>query len=228
LSSGLIKRAARTFSARARSRRAALFHEEIRPRPGERILDLGSEDGAHIAAVLGNGGYEVSIADIDADAVARGQAKYGFTPVVIGEDGRLPFPDGHFDVVFCSSVIEHATVDKAELRRFGSSRAFREAAFTRQRQLAEEIRRIGKRYFVQTPYRYFPIESHTWFPAIVVVLPRRLQFRFIDALNRFWPKKTAPDFHLLTRREMAELFPDAEILFERSAGLPKSLIAVRR
>jgi hypothetical protein len=46
-------------------------------------------------------------------------------------------------------------------------------------------------------------------------------------MNRFWPKKTDPDFHLLTPADMRLLFPDAEICYERSFGLLKSLIAVR-
>jgi hypothetical protein len=81
---------------------------------------------------------------------------------------------------------------------------------------------------VQTSYRYFPIGSHSCFPAFIVSLPRTLQIRLIEALNRVWPKKTSPDFHLLTRAQMEELFPDATIVFERSLGLPKSMIAVRR
>jgi hypothetical protein len=205
-----------------------MFRTMIDLQPGSSVLDVGSEDGSHIAAVLDDASdLRVSIADIDGDVVRRGQERFGFTPVTLGEDGILPFPDGHFDVVFCSSTIEHATVDKDRLRGFRSTREFRDAALARQAQLATEIRRVGKQYFVQTPYRYFPIESHTWFPAVIVLMPRWLQIRWIDLLNRFWVKKTQPDFHLLTKREMQSLFPDALVVFERLAGLPKSLIAVR-
>ena len=31
---------------------------------------------------------------------------------MLDESGRLPFPDDHFDIIFCSSTIEHVTVDK--------------------------------------------------------------------------------------------------------------------
>jgi hypothetical protein len=222
----LIRRTAAAYSARQRERRRAVFLARLRPRRTDRILDLGSEDGSHIAHILGPG-YDVSIADIDPDALEQGRRRYGFTPVVIPEDGTLPFADGSFDIVFCSSVLEHATVDKAELVRYRSTREFKRAAWLRQQRLANEIRRIGSRYYVQTPYRYFPVESHTWLPVVVVLLPRALQIRLIERFNRFWPKKTLPDFHLLTRREMRRLFPDAEIICERSFGLIKSLAAVR-
>jgi Methyltransferase domain len=223
----LVQWSAHQYSARARRRRSAMFHALMQPAPGDRILDVGSEDGSHIAQVVGTG-FDVHIADIDPEALERGRKRYGFAPVLIGEDARLPFDDRAYDIVFCSSVIEHVTVDKAAVRSFSSKRPFERAALDRQRRFAREIRRVGKGYFVQTPYRYFPIESHTWFPAFIVFLPRTLQVRLIEALNRVWPKKTSPDFPLLTRAQMAELFPDATIVFERSLGLPKSMIAVRR
>ena len=222
----LITTAGHAYSARQRRRRGAIFLERLRPARADRILDLGSEDGSHIASILGRG-YDVSIADIDQAAVESGQRKFGFKPVVVPEDGALPFTDGHFDIVFCSSVIEHATVDKKDLRQYRSTTEFRRAAWARQKRLAQEIRRIGRRYYVQTPYRYFPIESHTWLPAVIVLVPRWLQIRLIDHMNRFWPKKTDPDFHLLTPRDMRILFPDAEVRYERSFGLLKSMIAVR-
>ncbi len=37
---------------------------------------------------------------------------------------------------------------------------------------AHEIRRVGERYFVQTPNRYFPIEPHYQMP-FVHSFPRR-------------------------------------------------------
>ena len=199
----------------------------MQPAPGDRILDLGSEDGSHVAQVVGTG-FDVHIADIDAEALEHGRERYGFTAVQIGEDARLPFDDRAYDIVFCSSVIEHVTVDKAALHSFSSKRAFEGAAFERQRHFArgDTARREGILRADALPL--LPqSESHTWLTAFIVFLPRPLQIRLIEALNQVWPKKTSPDFHLLTRAQMAQLFPDATIVFERSLGLPKSLIAVR-
>src|SRR5690348_17755205 len=104
-------------SARARQRRAALFRDAF-PLSGEtRILDLGSESGANIHSVLA--GTPVAprntfIADIDRKLIERGAQQFGFQPVLVVENGKLPFPDGYFDIVYCSSVIEHVTLPKNE------------------------------------------------------------------------------------------------------------------
>lgn len=222
----MLKRIARAYGQRSRARRGRLFHEYLHPIASDRILDLGSEDGSHIASIVGVRDH-VFIADISAEALERGRRRFGFETVLLDEDGRLPFPDSYFDVVFCSSVIEHVTVDKSDAARLRGGREFAAASLGRQKRFATEIRRVGRRYFVQTPNRWFPIESHTWLPG-VGLLPRRIQVPLIGLLNRFWVKKTAPDWHLLTKREMHELFPDAEVVGERSLGLTKSLIAVRR
>jgi SAM-dependent methyltransferase len=224
----LILRAARWFSRRSRAARAALFRRQFRLDQDTRILDLGSENGAAISAVLAGTAVlpaNVYIADIDRRAVARGSQEFGYRPVVIGEDAPLPFPDGFFDIVHCSSVIEHVTVPKCFVWTLQSGARFRAASRRRQQAFAAEIQRVGRRYFVQTPNRHFPIESHTWLP-LVGWLPRRLLIPFLRLSNRFWVKKASPDFYLLDRREFAGLFRGARIVEERAFGLTKSLIAV--
>jgi SAM-dependent methyltransferase len=214
-------------SSRARARRAQMFNELMAPEHGDRILDLGSEDGRHIAAIVPFR-ENVCIADIQPEALEHGRREYGFDTALISENGDLPFADDHFDIVFCSSALEHATIDKGELRSVTSRREFERRALERQRHLAREIDRISRAYFVQTPYRYFPVESHTWLPGLVVFLPRRALLRLLQATNRWWIKSTEPDWHLLSRRAMRGLFPQAEVVVERFAGVPKSLIAVKR
>src|SRR3954453_6629317 len=150
----------------ARRRRADLFRRTITTPPGARVLDLGSEDGSHIHSVV-PAGTDVYIADIDAELVHEGARRYGYHPVVLEPDQPLPFPDGYFDIVFCSSVIEHVTgFDKAACWNVRDTETFRRTAKASQQAFAAEIRRVGNQYFVQTPNRWFPIEAHTWLPAI--------------------------------------------------------------
>lgn len=194
-----------------------------------KILDLGSESGAHIHMVLQGtpvNPANVYIADIDPALIAQGNRRYGYVPVLISEAGRLPFDDGFFDIVYCSSVIEHVTVPKGEIWSLTSGKEFRRRALLRQKIFADEVRRLGKQYFVQTPYKHFPIESHTWLP-LAAWLPRRLLLPLLRVTNRFWPKKTQPDWYLLNRRELAGLFEDATIVEETSLGLTKSIMAVK-
>jgi hypothetical protein len=123
--------------------------------------------------------------------------------------------DGAFDVVFSNSVIEHV------------------GAYTDQKRMAEEVRRVGKRYFVQTPNRRFPIEPHFLFPYFQY-LPVPARAWMLSSFNVGWyrriPDKAAArreveSIQLLTRSRFAELFPDATIYEEKFLGLAKSFVA---
>src|SRR5690606_41323531 len=98
--------------------------------------------------------------------------------------------------------------------------------FRSQQDFAREIARLGKGYFVQTPCKSFPFESHSWLPFVAYV-PRPALIPLLSASNRVWIKKTTPDWHLLSESEMRRLFPDATIVKERLGGFTKSLMAIR-
>jgi hypothetical protein len=212
-------------SEAARARRGRLLQRELSPRRDWTVLDLGSSDGRHVHTVLPESAHVV-LADVDAKAGSRGAAEYGYEFVALPQSGRLPFGDGEFDLVFCSSVIEHVTGPKDSVVGLPDGRAFAYLAALHQQLFADEIRRVSKAYFVQTPYRYFPVDSHTWLPAPIALLPRRVLFVLLRVSNSRWIKSTAPDWHLLSHRRMAQLFPDARIVTERFLGIPKSLVAI--
>jgi len=118
------------------------------------------------------------------------------------------------------------TVPKNQIWTLRSGSRFAQLATKRQQQLACEIARVGRQYFVQTPNKNFPIESHSWLP-FVAWLPRRLLVPLLKVSNRFWIKQTSPDFHLLQPEDFETLFPDARIERECLLGLTKSMIAIR-
>jgi len=137
-------------------------------------------------------------------------------------DGRaLPFGDRSFDIVFSNSVIEH--VGDAQ----------------RQRQFANEIARVGRAYWVQTPNRWFPIEPHLLTPFLHF-LPASWQ-RSIARKFTVWALIERPsqdrweyyiehylrDIRLLDAADLRSMFPDAQIVRERLFGLTKSLLAVQ-
>lgn len=225
----MINRLFKAFSKKAREKRAALFRALFVLDEHTKILDLGSESGANIHAVLrgtrvrpGN----VYIADIQPKLLEEGKARYGFVPVLVNEAGPLPFPDGFFDIVFCSSVIEHVTLPKKDVWQEYSGRRFRSASRTRQKEFATEIRRLGRQFFVQTPYRHFPIEPHSWLP-FVAWLPRWLLIPVLRLSHVIWVTRPCPDWYLMNRRELAELFAEARILDEKYWGLTKSIMAIK-
>lgn len=111
--------------------RARVFREAFEIMARTRVVDIGSEDGSSIAAVLQGAGVKpknVYIADIDPELVQRGHDSYGSTPVAIPGSGRLPFEDGYFDIVYCSLVIEHIAVPKVQVWSVVSEKQFCEAA----------------------------------------------------------------------------------------------------
>ena len=137
--------------------------------------------------------------------------------VVFASGLALPFRDRSFDVCYSNSVIEHV----------GDARA--------RADFAREVRRVAKRYWVQTPNRRFPLETH-----FVCLFLHWLPFHMTRRLVRhfsIWGWLTKPSqvdvdralrtLTLLDEREMRELFPDATIIKERFLGMVKSLIAVR-
>jgi SAM-dependent methyltransferase len=216
------------FSAQARKKRAGLFRHYFSIDENTKILDLGSENGTNIFNVLQNTNYNsknVYIADIDVKAINEGKSKYGFNAVLIDETEKLPFPDKFFDIVYCSSVIEHVTVIKSDVWSWKIGKKFREAAWKRQKTFAEEIVRLGKQYFVQTPCKTFPVESHTWLP-LVGYLPREVFLPILKLSNRYWVKGAEPDFNLLGKEDMKHLFPEANIVCEKKYGLTKSVMAI--
>lgn len=225
----ILKNAFESFSAASRAERTRVFQESFFFDEFTKLLDLGSEDGSNIAEVIKGMNLRpenVSIADIDSDAIDRGSKVHGFTPILLKDEGKLPFSDRYFDVVFCSSVIEHVTVPKSEIWTIRSSKRFRERSIESQRDFAKEIERIGRQYFVQTPNRAFPLESHTWLP-LVGTMPREIFVPLMSVTNRFWPKKSIPDFNLLDTSEMQKLFPEAKIVIERKYGFTKSIMAIK-
>jgi SAM-dependent methyltransferase len=223
----MIQTLAKEFSTRSRKNRGRLFIRYMEPTSRDKILDLGSGTGSHLSSIIPFR-ENIYIADINQYQLVYGEEKYGYKPVQIDESGRLPFSNQFFDIVFCSSVIEHVTAPKREVHKYKTHDTFYNDSIQSQQVFANEIQRVGKRYFVQTPSKYFLIESHTWMPVLIVLLPRIWQIKLIDFLNLWWPKKTTPDWNLLTTYDMQRLFPNAEIVHEKLLGVTKSIMAIKR
>ncbi|HWB49564.1 MAG TPA: class I SAM-dependent methyltransferase [Stellaceae bacterium] len=222
-----IRRAAVKLSVDCRQRRGQLFIERLHPAADDQILDLGGGRGGYMAQTLPFRG-NVTIADLDAGNLRTAAQNYGFKTLQLDGSEKFPVADGRYDVVFCSSVIEHVTGPKEIVYDLARADQFASSAKAAQANFATEVRRIAKRYFVQTPYKYFPLEQHSFLPFFVVLLPRRWHMRLSRFLGAHgWFKPAQPDFRLLTIKEMRRLFPDAEIVLERYCGFVKSIVAIK-
>lgn len=122
---------------------------------------------------------------------------------------------GSYDVVFSNSLLEHV-----------GGHAQRAA-------LAREVHALAPRFWVQTPYRYFPVEPHWLFPGLQflpMAARARLAARWPLAHSRpESPQEAMSEVQwteLVGVAELRSYFPTARIHHERVAGLTKSLVAV--
>ena len=72
----------------------------------------------------------------------------------------------------------------------------------RQEAFVREALRVGRRVFVTTPNRWFPVEVHTRLP-LVHWLPEQLAGPAYDLARKPWAKEN----HLLGSSELRSLFP---------------------
>lgn len=222
-----LRAAAASIRNRSHERRADLFIELMRPRPGQTLLDLGGGDGSLAARIASRVDVRVTVADME-DTRLLARERYGFAEVQLLETGPLPLDDRSFDLVLCNSVIEHVTLPRAECARPGvAEREWRERSAAARKTFADEIRRVGRGWFVQTPHRAFPIDAHTWLP-LTNFLSHEAARKLVRVTDRVWVKKCGvADWHLLGTDDVRRLFPESALYIERIAGIPKSLIAFR-
>ena len=118
------------------------------------------------------------------------------------------------------------TVKRHELASV-SSHDFKVRGDDHQCRFAAEIERVSKQYFVQTPYLYFPVESHSWIPGMQFGSQRTRRLVSLW-FKKYWIKQWTADFYLYDWRRFRSHFGKASFFFaERILGITKSLIAVR-
>ena len=100
---------------------------------------------------------------------------------------------------------------------------------------AEAVHKLSGLHWVQTPYRYFPIEPHWLFPGLQfmpLALRARLAYRWPLVHTRAGSRNEAlaasMEVELVSRSEMGFYFPCSAIHAERVLGLAKSLVAIKK
>lgn len=207
-----------SVGARQRSQRWQLF-DEIFPGVGQMsVIDLGGTVESWLRAPVrpaavtvvnlfepGEAGGNDWLRPITGDACNARESLHGA--------GHEPT---EFDLVFSNSLLEHV-----------GGHAQRIA-------MAREVAALAPRHWIQTPYRYFPIEPHWLFPGLQF-LPMGLRSKIAAK----WPLAHSSPAdaeaamsevqwtELIGRSELASYFPDSVILAEKIAGLTKSIIAVK-
>lgn len=204
-----------TLVTRMRRQRFAVLQRMLDELPGTiSVLDIGGTPGYWHMMTSGTPlSDRLRLTIVNPEPEPSSQANV----TVLAGDGRsLPqFADKQFDVVFSNSTIEHV------------------GTFEDQRRMAAEMRRLGHRYYLQTPNRYFPIEPHFLFPYFQL-LPVSLRIWLVSHFSLGWypvirdPERARHEvtvIRLMTKDEVRALFPEATVFEEKFYGLVKSFVA---
>jgi len=124
------------------------------------------------------------------------------------------YSDKEFDVVHSNSLIEHLST------------------FDEQKKLADEIQRIGRHYFIQTPNYYFPVEPHFLYPFFQFFSLKK-KTELIQKKDLGWYMKQenmddaealAASIRLMKKSELKNIFKNPKIYSEKYFLFTKSFI----
>ncbi len=186
--------------------RASIYYRERRLRAFIRVMNLKEN-----ASILDVGGqpyfwqnFPIPVKVTCLNLYSEGGENQDNVISETYDGGDFPFEDQSFDVVHSNSVIEHV------------------GDYSAQKRFANEIMRVGQRYWVQTPNYYLPFEPHAQFPCFQY-LPPNLKL----AVGKRWKKAAYPyadllSIQLLTRTQLLDLFPGGKIWEEKVLFLAKS------
>lgn len=193
-------------------KRQQMFYRLMKPLDRERILDVGGDHW--FWSVARECKLQVTCLNRYIPQETYDTKRFSY---VQGDGRQLPYSNKEYDIVFSNSTIEHV------------------GTFDNQQKFASEIRRAGKRYWVQTPNKWFFMEPHLITP-LIHYLPKRLQEKLIRHFT-VWGLVTKPSkeqitnflasIRLLTRKDMKRLFPDGSLYEERFLFFVKSFVAYK-
>lgn len=195
-----------SWSRKLRNRRFETFLRTLQVGSKDQILDVGGAESTWL-----NTGMEERVTLLN---IAFFEKSGKFHYLVCDACDMHMLASNSFDVIYSNSVIEHVGPTKHD-------------AFAR------EVRRVGQRYWIQTPYKHFPIEPHFLFP-LFQYLPLSVK-RFIGLRWKYSHLKANGEdildelnrLQLLSKGDMRKLFPDSCLIEEKVLGVTKSLIAYR-
>jgi len=201
-----------SLGARRRARRAKWLTDTFPDLDQMSVIDLGGRvETWRRAEVRPKHVHVVNLED------QSGEVE-DWAEVDFGDACALPdkIASRHYDLAFSNSVIEHVGGHERRLR------------------FAETIRNIADNYWVQTPYRYFPIEPHFVAPGMQympLAVRQRYAHRWPLSHTKPTDREDALDtmlwVELIDKTQMRHYFPDSRIRSERLLGLTKSMIAIR-
>jgi ubiquinone/menaquinone biosynthesis C-methylase UbiE len=202
------------FSKISRKRKLEVFFELVKNTQTIKVLDVGGEIGntSLLFDLLPNK-KNISVINISEEDIRAISKAYPEVDARVGDACKLPWPDNYFDIVYSNAVIEHV------------------GDFEKQKKMASEVMRVGKKWFVTTPNRWYPFEFHmrlpfvTWLPFHGYLKAGSL-ICFNHVKRRYVFFQKIEHLRLMTANELRMCFPDSRIIEQRVTFLPETLIAI--
>lgn len=201
-----------SLSTQFRKKRFEFFLSLINqlPRPLH-ILDIGGTEDYWNMMEFNDPQVHITLLNLNTQPVSDPQR---FTSIAGNATQLTGFADQSVDLVYSNSVIEHLFTLEA------------------QQKMADEIKRVGKSYFIQTPYRYFPIEPHWVFPffqflprSVRITLTRKFSLGHIPRINDpLLAARQVDEVRLMTIPELKKIFPGGLLYKEFFMGMVKSVV----
>jgi ubiquinone/menaquinone biosynthesis C-methylase UbiE len=190
-------------ATRVRARMFDAFLREFTPLPSETILDVGvTSDQSYASSNYLEAlyPYKDRITAVGIDDATFLEKLYPGLTFRYADALALPFPDGSFDLVHSSAVLEHV------------------GSFQNQTKMIEECLRVARRGIcVTTPNRWFPIEFHTQLP-LIHWLPKHLCRAIFRKIGyKFFAEES--NLNLMTQAELRQIitrFPGYQFHFAQS------------
>ena len=172
------------------------------------LLDIGGKINFwENRGLAGNNDYKITVLNIEKE-----KSNYSNINCLIGDATNLnQYKNKSFDIVHSNSVIEHLY------------------NFNNQKKMASEIIRVGKKFIIQTPNKYFFIEPHYLLPFFQF-LPSSIKFFILTQTkmsrlkrwNKDFAKQYIKEIRLMSFKELKTLFPNCNVYYEKFLGMNKS------
>lgn len=202
-----------SLGQRSRSRRWKVFTDRFPDLQNMTVIDLGGTAEYWLRAPIRPKHVHLLNLEEAPTTDLPSWMRHDIADATIIPDGLAPGP---YDLVYSNSVIEHV------------------GGHERREAFARNVAALAPNHWIQTPYRYFPVEPH-WVCPFMQYLPLAARAR----LGMHWPLvhtrhestevaiAAQLQVELLDITGMRYYFPDSTMVYDRMAGLVKSVVAVR-
>ena len=202
----------------SRQRKLELFNKIMKPDGQMNVLDVGAEinpSGSRGLQMIDFYLWKENITAVNLNPQHIESIKQHYPEInaIVADACKLPWPDKHFDIVYSNAVIEHL------------------GDFEKQKEMAAEIMRVGKRWFVTTPNRWYPFEFHlrlpfvTWLPGTAYLKIGKI-ISYNHVRKKYMFRVNLDGLRLMTARELKLCFPCSTIVKQRVTFMAETLIAI--